>query len=275
MEADLLDSESMSKAIEGCKFVVHTASPFPVVFPKDEQTLIKPAVEGTMAAMRACHRHKVERIVITSSCAACMKSADKKKTHFTSDDWTDCNIATAYEKSKTMAEKAAWNYLASLPEGERFECATVNPGLVFGPNINECSFSSGDIIRKVITGGMPGMPNLMFPLVDVRDVAQAHLEAILRPEANGKRFLMVANSVPFVMIGEWLYEKWGERFKVVHKTVPDFVIKIISLWDGECRAIKDDLGKNWTFDHTPAEEVLGIKFRDLKDTVQEMSDTLI
>ena len=165
----------MFKAIEGATYVVHTASPFPIVRPKDEMELIKPAVEGTMAAMRAAHHNKVKRVVITSSVAAIYKNIDKKKTHFTTDDWTDINIAAPYEKSKTMAEKAGWDFIASLPKEEQFEFVTINPGFIIGPNLNECNFSSGDIIKKVMTGGLPGIPKIKMPMVDVRDVAQAHL----------------------------------------------------------------------------------------------------
>ena len=121
--------------------------------------------------MRAAHKYKVQRVVITSSVAAIYRNADKKKTHFTVEDWTDLKIASAYEKSKTMAEKAGWDFLANLPENERFEFVTINPGLVLGPNLNECSFSSGDILRNIMTGKLPGIPDLMFPVVDVRDVA--------------------------------------------------------------------------------------------------------
>lgn len=167
----MLDAESLDRAVQGCMYVVHTASPFPVAAPKHEDELIKPAVEGTLGALRAAHKYRVKRVVITSSVAAIYRSADKAKTTFTTDDWTDLKIASAYEKSKTMAEKAGWDFVASLPEDERFEFVTVNPGLVLGPNINECSFSSGDILKRIMTGAMPGIPKLAFPVVDVRDVA--------------------------------------------------------------------------------------------------------
>ena len=160
-EADLLNEESMFKAIEGAKYVVHTASPFPIAQPKNENDLIKPAVEGTMAAMKACHQNKVERIVITSSVAAIYKTTDwLKKDTLTTDDWTDVKLATPYEKSKTLAEKAAWDFLANLPENERFEMATINPGFVIGPNLNEAKFSSGDIIKDILIGKNPGIPRI-------------------------------------------------------------------------------------------------------------------
>jgi dihydroflavonol-4-reductase len=126
----------------GCKFVVHTASPFSLDKPKHENDLILPAVNGTLAAMKGCKMHGVKRIVITSSAESIFSTTDLKQTYFTRDDWTDVNRKnlSAYAKSKTLAEKAAWDFLQSLPEEERFELVCVNPGLVFGPNLNKANF---------------------------------------------------------------------------------------------------------------------------------------
>lgn len=137
----------MKKAIEGSTYVVHTASPFPIIEPKDEQTLIKPAVDGTLAVCRACQASKVKRLVITSSVVSIMESADKDKTEFTVEDWSAPEICNAYHKSKTLAERAAWDFQAALPEDEKYEIVVINPGLVLGPNLNKAQFSSGDIVR--------------------------------------------------------------------------------------------------------------------------------
>ena len=270
-----MNEESIINACEGCKYVVHTASPFPVNNPKNENELIKPAVEGTLAAMKGALKHKCSRVVITSSVAAIYKSTDKKKTHFTDEDWTDLSVATAYEKSKTQAEKAAWDFLANLKEEDRFEVVTINPGLILGPNLVECSFSSGDIIKKIMTGGMPGMPKIQFPCVDVRDVAQAHLQAVLVPEAASKRFILVNEGVWFMSIGEWLHEKWGKKFPVVHKSLPKCLLTLASLWDAEARTVKPFWGVIKTFDNQNTKDVLGIQFTDMKQSVCEMSETLV
>ena len=123
--------------MEGSTYIVHTASPFPIEEPKDENVLIKPAVEGTLAVMKAARLNKVKRVVITSSVASIFKTGVEGQTHFTENDWTDTKIAQPYEKSKTLAEKAAWDFISELPEDEKFELATINPGLVVGPNLNE------------------------------------------------------------------------------------------------------------------------------------------
>ena len=123
--------------MEGSTYIVHTASPFPIEKPKDENVLIKPAVEGTLAVMKAARLNKVKRVVVTSSVASIFNTGVEGQTHFTEKDWTDPNVAQAYEKSKTLAEKAAWDFIENLPNDEKFELATINPGLVVGPNLNE------------------------------------------------------------------------------------------------------------------------------------------
>ena len=104
--------------------------------------------------MRGAQKHKVQRIVVTSSCASIWKPSDKNQTHFTPDVWTDTDSkgCAAYEKSKTLAEKAAWDFLKALPENERFELVCINPGLIMGPNLNKCNFTSGDIVKGLLMG---------------------------------------------------------------------------------------------------------------------------
>ena len=138
--------------------------------------------------MRAAHKHKAKKVVITSSIAAIAHGHDSDKKNFTEDDWT--NVAghsklPPYPKSKMLAEKAAWDFLEALPAEERFELVTILPAIVFGPNLNSANFAVGDMVKSMLLNQMPAYPDLAFPCVDVRDVAQAHLEAVLRDEANG------------------------------------------------------------------------------------------
>jgi nucleoside-diphosphate-sugar epimerase len=275
VEADLLNEESLHKAIEGSTYVVHTASPYPIAKPKHEDLLIKPAVEGTMAVMRAAHKHKVKRVVITSSVVAIYFSADKKKVDFSVEDWSDLKVADAYGKSKTMAERAAWDFQASLPEEERFEIVTINPGMVLGPNLNKASFSSGDIVKKLMMKELPGLPVMQFPVVDVRDVAEAHLQGILKPAAANKRFMLCSEPTWFKDLGVWLHEVYGKDYKVVHKTVPKFVMRIVGLWDGEAAAVLPLWGMVKNFKNTETTEILGINFIHPKKSVVDMAATLI
>jgi nucleoside-diphosphate-sugar epimerase len=203
--------------------------------------------------------------VITSSVAAIYKNKDTSKTNFSVADWTDCEIASAYEKSKTMAERAAWDYVKNLSDEEKFEVVTINPGLVLGPNFNECQFSSGDIIKKLMLGKFPGLPKVLFPLVDVRNVAQAHLQGILVPEAANRRFMLVNTCVWFTDVGRWLHEKHGENYpKICKKELKKWMLWVASIFDAEAKTILPAWGVEKTYDNSETREILGIDFIDME-----------
>ena len=183
--AELLDPESLDKAIEGCEYVVHTASPLPIKMPTDENELIKPAVEGTLAVLRAAHKHKVKRVVWTSSgLTISMRRPENQKPLYNESDWSDVDILAPYEKSKTLAEQAAWKFIQELPEGEKVELVTIIPGLVQGPALIQSDFSSSNYMKMLMLGLMPALPKVMFPIVDVRNVAEAHLQGVKVEEAR-------------------------------------------------------------------------------------------
>ena len=180
VEADLENKDSLFAAIKGADFVVHTASPFPIKAPKHENELINPAVNGTLAVMEAAHANKVKRVVITSSIVAIMSSRPENTPPnrvFTEKNWSDPigDHIDPYSKSKTLAEQSAWKFLENLPADQRFELATINPGLILGPAFVGAGFSSGEIIEQFINGSVPAIPKVQFACVDVRDCADAHL----------------------------------------------------------------------------------------------------
>lgn len=143
VEADLLKPESLDTAVQGCDYVVHTASPFPIEPPKDENELIRPTVEGTMAVIQAAYKYKVKRVVVTSSVAAIMnQSPENMKKEYSQSDWCDTIGCGAYKKGKTLAEKSGWDYLHSLPEKESFELVVINPSLILSPSLISGDFSS-------------------------------------------------------------------------------------------------------------------------------------
>jgi nucleoside-diphosphate-sugar epimerase len=272
-EADLLNEASIEKAIEGCAFVVHTASPFPSVAPKDENVLIKPAVEGTLAVMRAAHKHKVKRVVITSSVASIMMGHGDKMC--TEDDWSILTECHAYEKSKTMAEKAAWEFINALPEHEKFELVTINPSLILGPNFVVGDFTSGEVIKKILSGKIPGMPVIQFPIVDVRDVALAHFKALTVPEARNQRFICSAESLWFREIAEALKEEFGADYKFNTKELKYCTVKLASIFDGSIKMILPMWKKQLKFNHDKSVRVLGIEYKNTKTTIIEMGHALI
>lgn len=153
MEADLCNEDSIKKAVEGANFVVHTASPFFLEPPKHRDDMIKPAVEGTLSVCRAASVNKIKRLVITSSCVAIFNRSDYANgKKFTRDEWSEVDKCDLYSESKTLAEKAAWDYQATLEGDQKFELVCVNPGLVFGPSLVNSKFTSGDIVKGFMMG---------------------------------------------------------------------------------------------------------------------------
>jgi nucleoside-diphosphate-sugar epimerase len=158
--------------------------------PKDENVMIRPAVEGTLAVLRAAHKHKIKRVVVTSSLSSIvMKNANNVKDIYDENDWSDLEACSAYDKSKTMAERAAWDYLFSLPEEERFELVCINPVFILGPALVPPE-SSTLAVKHLMEGKFPFLPKVMLVLVDIRECAMAHLKALTVPEAKNKRFIL-------------------------------------------------------------------------------------
>src|SRR6185295_4892244 len=170
VEADLTADAGWSEAVAGCTHVQHVASPFPAEVPKHEMDLIRPAVDGTLRVLRACAAAgTVKRVVLTSSVAAvAFGHADGADYVRTEADWSEPERCDAYPKSKTLAERAAWDFVASLPPERRFELAVINPGFVLGPFLNADAGTSGEVVRKLLAREMPACPEIGFAPVDVR-----------------------------------------------------------------------------------------------------------
>lgn len=189
--------------------MVHIASPCPAHMPaKDEEEgMIRTAVEGTLNVMRAALKHKVKRVVITSSTAAVIDRANKVPGRvIVEEEWADEHTTeNSYSKSKILQEKAAWEYWRSIPEGERFELVALNPGNMFGPAYKREEFATANIIRAIVTWSRVfGFPKIYYQVVDVRDAAYAHLQAVKVPEARNQRFLIVAEGMYWEMFGIYL-----------------------------------------------------------------------
>lgn len=168
VEADLLDEKSMIKACEGSEYIVHTASP--VDMGATEEQLIKPAVDGTLAIMKAAELHGVKKVVMTSSISA-IGIGHPEQTHFTEADWSNEEGCDAYSKSKLLAEKAAWDHVDKMAQDKRFELVCINPGYICGPNLIESYFQSGELVIKMMKGYVPFCPLIYMSCVDVRNVA--------------------------------------------------------------------------------------------------------
>ena len=201
VEADLMNEESLIAAIQGSTYVVHMASPF--FFSSDESVLIPPAVNGTTAVMKACKQAGVRRCVITSSLASVMNMAQADKPAdrtFNESHWSNPDRPegmSAYPKSKVLAEKAAWDFLAALPDDEKFELVTICPGFIMGPPLRKEDFTSGGWLKRLMEGTMDKISSEHCCAVDVRDTAKAHLLGIKNPAAAGRRFILCHSSPSF------------------------------------------------------------------------------
>lgn len=205
---------------------------------------------------------------------------DRKEGAYTPEDWTiiDKDLYV-YDTSKTLAERAAWDFREKHKEEHNLEIVTINPGLIMGPNLNKSQFSSGDIVKRFMMNESPGMPKVQFPTVDVRDVAQAHLNAILIPEAANQRFILCSESCWFKDYGQWLDEAYGKqgskKYKVITRELPLMLCTVVSWFDKELKTIMPLWGKERPMDTTATKEVLKIDFIPIRQSVQDMALSLI
>lgn len=275
--ADLLKDDAWHEAATGCDYVFHTASPFPLDAPKDEAELITPARDGTLRVMRAARDAGVKRVVVTSSFAAIGYGHPARTTPFTEADWTviDGPDTQAYMKSKTLAERAAWDFIAR--EGGSLELAVVNPVAVFGPAIGADLSSSVEIVRAMLTGEMPAAPKIHFGVVDVRDVADLHVRAMFTPEARGERFLAVAGeTVSLMEIARILKAQFPkEAAKAPGFELPNWLLRLLAIVVPFARTAVPHLGVIRQASNDKARRVLGWMPRSNQEAIVATAESLI
>jgi dihydroflavonol-4-reductase len=273
--ADLTSDAGWNEATQGVDSVLHVASPLPRVLPKDANDLIAPARDGALRLLRAASRSGVRRVVMTSSTAAICYGRGQIDRPFTEADWSDPNGAdnSAYTKSKTYAERAAWEFIRS--NASPMELVTVNPGAVLGPVLEKDYGTSAEIVLKLLRGDFPGIPNFDFPIVDVRDVAALHVAALESREAAGRRFLCVSGNMTMTEIADVLRAHVPDRAaRIPRRKFPDWVVRIASLFDPVTRAVAFELGIRRVCDTTQARELLGFTPRPVADAVRATADSL-
>ncbi len=274
--ADLEKDAGWADAVSGCEYVLHVASPFPTTVPKDENELIVPAREGSLRVLRAARNARVKRVVMTSSFAAIGYGRKPQAAPFNETNWTDPNGegVTPYVKSKTLAERAAWDFIAK--EGNGLELAVVNPVGVFGPVLGPDYATSILIVQKMMDGAVPGCPRVYFGAVDVRDVVDLHLRAMTNPAARGERFLALAGDfMSVVEIARVLKQRMGAAARrVPTRELPNFVVRIAALFDPAIKQILPELGivKNATSEK--AQRVLGWTPRSREDAIVATAESL-
>lgn len=274
VELDLLADAGWDAAMAGCRFVLHTASPFPAKLPRDRFGLVPTARDGTLRVVDAAIRAGVERLVLTSSVAAIYYGhPDQAGRHFTEKDWTDTEspATSAYALSKTLAERAAWDRVA----GTALELAVINPSMVLGPLISDEVSTSTSLVRLMLRGRLPVVPNVALGLVDVRDVAAAHLLAMTVPEAAGRRFIVSAGSCSLFEIGQALAAVFPSyRWKLPRATLPDVVVRAAALLSPQAAQIAPELGAPKTLIAAAASHVFGLSMRSPEDAIAATAKSL-
>jgi nucleoside-diphosphate-sugar epimerase len=277
VEADLEKDAGWPAAVAGCDYVLHVASPFPPSLPQHEDELIVPAREGTLRVLRAARDAGVKRVVLTSSFTAIGYGQQPQQAPFNEANWTNPNAADVqpYVKSKTLAERAAWDFIAY--EGRDLQLSVVNPVGVFGPVLGPDYSTSILLVQRLMDGALPGVPKIYFGVVDVRDVADLHIRAMTDPAAKGERFLAVAGDfMSMLAIAKVLKNGLGAAArKVPIRQLPNWLVRLASLRDPAVKQILPELGKMKNGTNEKAKRVLGWTPRSNEEAIIATSESLL
>ena len=275
--ADLHSDAGWAAAVADCDYVLHVASPFPASVPKHEDELIVPAREGTLRVLRAARDARVKRVVLTSSFAAIGYGHRPQNAPFDETYWSDVTggDVTAYVRSKTLSERAAWDFIAR--EGRDLELAVVNPVAVFGPVLGPDYSTSILLIQRLMLGAVPGSPRLSFGVIDVRDVADLHIRAMTHPAAKGERFLGVAGDFMLIQdIAKVLKRRMGEAGKKVPiRQLPNWLVRVAALRDPVVKQILPELGKLKNGTGAKARRLLGWTPRSSEEAIIASAESLL
>ncbi|KAK5991701.1 Phenylacetaldehyde reductase [Cladobotryum mycophilum] len=273
--ADLTKDAGWEEAIRGCAYVHHVASPFPGQAPKSEDELIIPAQEGTLRVLRAARDASVKRVVFTSSFAAIGYGDPSKQTPYTEENWSIVEGLPAYQKSKTLAERAACDFIEK--EGGHLELTVLNPVGIFGPVLSDDISSSIDLVKKLVDGSVAKCPRIYFNAVDVRDLADLHICAMLDPAANGQRFIASSDgqALTFLTLAQFISEGRPDKAKKVPKgELSNWLVRLAAVFSPAARQMVPVLGVMRQVDNSKAKTTLGWKPRSPRDTILDTMDSL-
>lgn len=275
VEADLLVEEGWAEAMQGVSAVMHVAAAIRADEPKDQDLVIRPALEGTERVLRSAHAAGIKRVLITSSIATVGyghgHTTGKRvydETHFT--QFENLKFTWAYCVGKTRAERLAWDFARA----NGMDLTTIHPGAIIGPALDEDASISVGLVSGLLDGTTPALPSNGFAIIDVRDVADLHVVALERPEASGQRYLATAEYTPFPEVARILREAYPDR-KVTMRTVPDWIIKLLARFGGPTRQIINDIGNEKHYDPSKSEALLGRKFIPAKDSILATAESVI
>lgn len=275
VEADLLDDGGWAEAMQGVSGVMHVAAAIRADEPRDEDLVIRPALEGTERVLKAAHAAGVKRVLITSSIATVGyghgHTTGKRvydESHFTNLD--GLKFTWAYCIGKTRAERLAWDFART----NGIELTTIHPGAIIGPALDDDASISVGLVSGLLDGTTPAMPSNGFAIIDVRDVADLHVAALQNPEAIGQRYLATSDYTPFPEVANILRAAYPDR-KITMRTVPDWIIRILARLGGPTRQIINDIGNEKHYDPKKSEALLGRSFISPKDSILATAESVI
>ena len=276
-EADLLKNENWNEAVKGCDYVLHVASPIFLRLPKNEDEMIRPAVEGTLRVLKTAKNAGVKRVVMTSNFGAVGYSHKDTSQPITEENWTNPNEKglSIYNKSKVLAEKAAWDFIHQ--EGGSLELSVINPMAIFGPSLNATLSSGFGLLLKVLDGTMKAIPDIRLGIVDVRDVADLHIRAMLAPEAKGQRFLALAGgTLSLLEISMFLKKQMPDVAKRASvKPMATWLVIIAALFNKQAKAIRPMVGINRNATNEKAKTLLKWNPRTNEEAILATVESLL
>lgn len=274
---DLMHDEGWREAARDCRFLQHVASPLTIRMPKDRNELLRPAIEGTRRALEAALAADVQRVVVTSSAAAIVYGHPRARTEpFTEADWsrTDGEGVSTYSESKTRAEREAWSLMEAV--GRRDDLSVINPTVVLGPLLDEDTGTSAMMVKRLLDGSAPAVPRFSFGIVDVRDIAALHVNAMVDAGAGGRRFLASAGRLSLIELAHALRQRFPSHAgKIPRFVVPDWVTRLYALFDRDLRDNLSALGVSHPLDASRAEALLGHPFIAAADVAAATAQSLI
>ena len=269
-ECDLMSDDGWEKAIDGCDYVLHIASPFINGLPDHEDDLIKPALTGTQRILKLSAKNpQIKKIIITSSFAA-VGDTFNGQTVFNESDWSDPNNnkISAYNKSKTLAEKSAWDFMESNPS---FKLTVINPVGVIGPMLSDDIGTSNLFVKKILDGSTPGNPGLHIGFVDVRDVARAHVDSIKNEKSDNKRIILSKDEIWVSELSEILRNL---GYKAPKRNIPKWLISVLSLFDKQLGGLIPMIGKVRNIEGSIFSEVFDWELISIEESAKVTAEQL-
>jgi nucleoside-diphosphate-sugar epimerase len=278
IELDLLKDDGWNEAAQGCKYIMHLASPFPFKVSNNRNSLLAPAVDGTLRVLNAGLNADVKQFIVTSSIAAMFRKPIRSNPYsFDENDWTDENWKEGvgdYFLSKTKAEKAAWELMESM--GLKNKLTMINPGGVFGDALDKKGGTSIEYVRQFMKGKFPAAPKWGILISDVKDVARAHVACIGNTKVGGRRLIVGKEVKKLIELSQIMAEAMPEYAKKLpKKELPNFMVKFISLFDSSAKTLIPDLEIVMQTDTSYAEDLLGLKFNPAKDCISETAKSVV